>query len=415
MENIESGKRAASLTVSRDALIHVVSLSASKVADGFVDPKLVLSWLLNAMWAPGAVIGALVPIREAGALLPQLALAPRIGAARLRKLYWTAGSVVQGLAAIGIAAAALLLEGTAAWVTVLVCLAALSIARSACSLSYKDALARTVEEGHRGRVMGAASSVGALLVFAFGAALASQVLPLTVPSIGLIVCVAGALWLGAAGFFVLLREPSQGGNAVSDEIKDLFAPLFTDGQLARLVVARGLLTATALAPPFIVMLSAAGDEQRLGQLGPLVLASAAASIVSAYLWGQLSDRSSRRTLMLSGVTGAIVLGICATTGYSLGHLGGVIGSVCAIFTAQIAYEGVRSGRKTHMTDMASDDLRARYTALSNTAIGVLLLLGGGFGLLADVAGVPAVLAVFALLCAFAVPVAASLNDVQRGE
>lgn len=45
---------------------HVTALSASKIADGLIDPKLVLSWLLTTLGAPGAVIGLLVPVREAG-------------------------------------------------------------------------------------------------------------------------------------------------------------------------------------------------------------------------------------------------------------------------------------------------------------------------------------------------------------
>ncbi|WP_407943285.1 hypothetical protein [Mangrovicoccus ximenensis] len=52
-----------------------LSLSATKIADGLIDPKLVLAWLFSASGVPGYLTGALVPVREAGALLPQLALA----------------------------------------------------------------------------------------------------------------------------------------------------------------------------------------------------------------------------------------------------------------------------------------------------------------------------------------------------
>jgi hypothetical protein len=51
---------------------HVMSLAATKTGDGLADPKLVLAWLLGALGAPQAAIGLLVPVREAGALLPQL-------------------------------------------------------------------------------------------------------------------------------------------------------------------------------------------------------------------------------------------------------------------------------------------------------------------------------------------------------
>ena len=54
----------------RNRLVHLVSLSATKLADGLIDPKLVLSWLITALGAPAALAGLLVPVREAGALLP---------------------------------------------------------------------------------------------------------------------------------------------------------------------------------------------------------------------------------------------------------------------------------------------------------------------------------------------------------
>ncbi|WP_342665312.1 hypothetical protein [Roseicyclus elongatus] len=94
-----------------NALRHVISLSMTKLADGFIDPKLVLSWLVGALGAPALFVGLLVPIREAGALLPQLFSAGWVQAQRRRKWIWAAGSLTQGLAAAGIVLAALLLQG----------------------------------------------------------------------------------------------------------------------------------------------------------------------------------------------------------------------------------------------------------------------------------------------------------------
>ena len=44
----------------------------------------------------------------------------------------------------------------------------------------------------------------------------------------------------------------------------------------------------------------------------------------------------------------------------------------------IAHAGVRLGRKTYLVDMAGGNKRTDYTAVSNTVIGVLLLVTGGF-------------------------------------
>ncbi|SEO26316.1 hypothetical protein SAMN05216227_10757 [Pseudorhodobacter antarcticus] len=88
---------------ARNGMVHVVSLILTKTADALIDPKLVLAWLLTALAAPSAMIGLLVPVREAGALLPQLAFARKVEASPERKRFWALGSAVQGLAAFGIA------------------------------------------------------------------------------------------------------------------------------------------------------------------------------------------------------------------------------------------------------------------------------------------------------------------------
>ncbi|MEC8574214.1 MAG: MFS transporter, partial [Pseudomonadota bacterium] len=69
------GGRVGSQSDKAQEQTHVAALAATKLADGLIDPKLVLAWLLNAIGAPGFLIGILVPVREAGSLLPQLALA----------------------------------------------------------------------------------------------------------------------------------------------------------------------------------------------------------------------------------------------------------------------------------------------------------------------------------------------------
>lgn len=98
-------------TESSNAIRHVGALSLSKLADGLIDPKLMLSWLLGSLGAPASLVALLVPIREAGALLPQLAIGAWIGRLRYRRLVWAAGSAVQGAAAGTIALVALLATG----------------------------------------------------------------------------------------------------------------------------------------------------------------------------------------------------------------------------------------------------------------------------------------------------------------
>ena len=58
----------------------------------------------------------------------------------------------------------------------------------------------------------------------------------------------------------------------------------------------------------------------------------------------------------------------------------------------IAHAGVRLGRKTYLVDMAEGDRRTDYVAVSNSAIGLALLVAGGMGALASAWSVPGTVA-----------------------
>ena len=391
--------------------IHVGSLTLTKIADGLIDPKLVLAWLLNALGAPGYIIGVLVPVREAGSLLPQLLLARRIEAASERKGFWIAGSALQGIAAIGIALAAFTVSGVSAGIVVLVCLAVLAVARSACSASYKDILARTVEKGQRGRVSGLAGTVASIIVFAFALLLSFGIWPREPSAVALAVFLAGLLWLAAGGLFSRLNEPlAEKDETAGRDLTDLLEPLTDDPEFQTYIATRALLVSTALAPPFLVILGGLGEEG-FGNLGVLMIASSLAAIASSYVWGALSDRSSRWTLMVAGAAAAVTFLVAAVLGF-LGLTGGAIAIPALIFAAQIAYQGARAGRKTHLTDMDADGRTAVYTALSNTLIGVMLLAGGLLGLVSDMFGPGVVLLILSLMSGFGVLTAWRLSEVQ---
>ena len=357
---------------------HLFALISTKIADGLIDPKLVLAWILTAIGAPGYLVGALVPAREAGALLPQVVLAREIQKRSIRKYFWAAGSLVQGIAAIGIAVAALTLTGAPAGWTILGCLAVLATARAACSASHKDVLARTVAKGSRGKLSGAAGTVAALIVFAYALLLSADIIPREPSVVAIGIAVAGGLWIVAALVFMQLDEPADNdADGTSDGLRELLAPLRQDAEFQNYVIVRGLLIATALAPPFLVMLINQSEGFGLGNLGLLLIASSAAAISSSYVWGLASDRSSRRTLALSAIAAATIYGIAAAVGMTTGGIASAWVAAALIFVAQIAYEGARAGRKTHLTDMDTGGAKAVYTALSNAMIGVLLLLGRG--------------------------------------
>ena len=392
---------------------HVGGLALTKSADGLVDPKLVLSWLMTALGAPVALIGLLVPVREAGALLPQLVTAGYLRTLPRRKWAWAAGSAVQGLAAVAIGIIAISLTGAAAGWAIVLALAVLALARSVCSVCYKDVLGKTIDKSRRGTATGLAGSIASVTVIVYALALSFQLVDRMLLVTGGLFLV-GAAWLVSGLLFATLKErkgATDGGKNALKEARRNFTYLRDDPQLVRFILTRGLLTATALAPPFMIAVGSQAGEG-YDRLGFLVLASALASLLSSFVWGRLSDRSSRKVLVFSALVAAVILAATSWLAFA-GTLGSSIILPVLLFGLMIAYQGVRLGRATHLVDMADTDTRAAYTALSNTIIGVLLLAGGLFSLIANWFGGEVVLAVMAGMSGLAIRAAWGLDEVQR--
>lgn len=389
-------------------LRHAVSLSMSKIADGLIDPKLVLSWLLAHLGASAFYVGLLVPIREAGALLPQLFTAPFVHAMARRKWAWVAGNIGQGAAAAGIVLAALSLTGGMAGAVICALLAVLAVSRSICSVSYSDVLGKTVGQSRRGAATGVATSLGAGAVVIFALVLMSGLVD-RAALVLVAIALAAVLWLAGGTIFSTLREEPAPGKAKKAALEQLTL-LGRDRQLRRFIWARGLLTATALAPPYIVLLGARAGHGSFDRLGALVLASSVASFLSSWIWGRLADRSSRKVLMFSGLVAAVAL--LAAVLLDLAGLSGTVWALpLVLFVLMIAYHGVRQGRVIYLVDMAPADNRAAYTAVSNTVIGVLLLGSGLFGALASLAGANVTLMIFAAMSLAAILVTKGLDEI----
>ncbi len=149
---------------------------------------------------------------------------------------------------------------------------------------------------------------------------------------------------------------TDGGRGIKDIARDQIKLILDDSELQRFIFARALMTATALSGPLYVALAQRSGGQALDNLGWLLLASGLAGALSGSFWGMLADRSSRATMAI----GALISGLLG-------------------FAVLAGHSGVRIGRKTQI-DIAGGDVKAEYVAVSNTVIGVLLVvIGAGVG------------------------------------
>lgn len=391
-----------------------------KVADEISSAKLIIPWLFGLLGVPATFTGFLVPIREAGVLIPQLAVAAAVRHMPIRKGVWVVGALLSALSLLGMAWAAATLEGNRAGGVILTMLVIFSLARGICSVSAKDVLGKTVSKSRRGALMGWSASLSGIAILALGLWMSS----FDLGDYSLIVfaglLIAGAvLWLIAGYFFSGIKEQpgatEGGGNALEVALKQLNL-VVTDVPFRRYLIARSLLLSVALAPPFYVLVAQQNSTAGLLGLGALIIANGLATSISSPFWGYMSDSSSRSVMMFAS-TGAGLLGILTYIAITLNWSWAIneIGLAVIFLLLNVMHGGVRLGRKVYLMDMASGENRASYVAVSNTIIGVMMLFGGLIGLFGEWFGAPATLLFLGLLSLMAAAYIARLTDVSEPE
>lgn len=380
----------------RNFLLNALNGAATKLAEQLASPGLVLPWFLDALGAPAAVIGFLVPVRRSGALLPQLVVAGHIRQEPIRKWYWIAGGLFFGLALLLMIPAARLFSGLTAGVLVLILLALGSLARGVSSVAFKDVLAKTIPQGQRGTLLAVRATAGGLLAFVSGLLLRGRVAEAgdQTPYLYL-VGLAGGLWLLGVSLIAGIREePGATGERrnVLQEARAGWRLLLEVSGFRRFVLARSALLGVELSLPYFALYARRLTDGGSGELGVFVMAASLAQVLSSPVWGRLSDRTSRWVMVwsagLAAVGGVLALMIGAAPTLSENPYALAV----PVLLVGFAISGVRLGRKTYLVDGAPSLERPLYAALSNTVVGTLTLLGGGLGLVAEAFGVRSLLA-----------------------
>ncbi len=380
--------------------LRIIGASALQNAgDQVVSAGTVLPWLLTALGAPVGLVGLLVPIRESGSLLPQAMLAPLIQRHEQRKWVWVAGAAVQALAAAAMALVAATQTGTTAGILILVALAVFAIGRSLSSIAAKDVMARTIPKGQRGQINGIATLASGLVAVTIGLGirlLNDQAVSHTV--LAWLLLGAALAWALGLAVYIGIKEPAtEPADAdPANWLSHAWYMLVSDAPFRKFVIMRTLLLVSALSPPFLVAL-AASDGAGLGGLGAFVIAQGVARVIGGRYFGRLADRSSRRLM----ATGALIASLLIIAVLLLGLIPVLDGSIWlysgAFFLLALIHTGVRVGRKTYIIDMAEPDQVTDYVAVSNTVMGVLLLVTGAVNAALALLGAEVALTFLALL------------------
>lgn len=413
---------------SHNARRFVIANGVQNLGDQLVAAKTVLPWLFQAAGVPAALTALLVPIRESGSMLPQAALTPWVLNSPSRKKLWIIGGIVQALAALGIAVAAVVMESLALGLVVLVLLGVLSIGRALCSITGKDVQGQTISKGKRGVVIGRATTLGGVATLIVGGLLLF-VGDVNLTAIVILLSIGAASWAVASVVFTGIVEPSERQQSERQSSKehsaksdsrehvrwwsDTWALFFKDTQFRNFVIVRSLMLVSALSTSFIVALSHSVGNDSLSGLAGFVLASGLASLLGGVVSGRLSDISSRRVMSIgAAIASALLVLIVASVQFLPQQISFYLLPI-GFFAINLVHTGIRIARKTYVVDMAEGDQRTLYVASANTLMGVVLLLVGGVSAVIAVFGNQAALLFLAAVGFIGTWRAGKLPEVSR--
>ena len=352
---------------ARNFLLNLANGSCSKLAEQLAGPNLVLVWLLQSLGAPVWMLGALMPIKQTGTLLPQMAAAGQIRRLAVRKWIWVASGLLQAVCLGAIIAAALVLDPIKAGWAILLLFTLFCLASGTASVAFQDVMGKTIAKGRRGRLLASRSMVGGVLTMASGLWIRSSMG--SASSIGSILTLIGCaaiLWTVAAGVFAAtLEEHGETGDKrhIWHEARVGFDFARRYKGFRHYIYVRALLLSVEIASPFFILFAGTRLDFGPAAMGYLILAVGFSQVLSSPFWGKLADNTSKSVMLYSAMMGmaaawlTLMLPLLPQGFLQLG------GFICVFILLGLAEAGVRLGRKTYLVDALPADERPTYTGL----------------------------------------------------
>jgi MFS family permease len=283
------------------------------------------------------------------------------------------------------------------------------------SVAYKDVVGKTIPKSARGQMLSYRSTFGGVLSLIAGIVLVFFIQGQADQSIyGFMFLFASALWFIASVLFFMIKEEkgaTQGGRTPLQEVKAGIELIKKERDFRNFLFTRALLMAIPLLQPFYVLVAKDIETTSWSLLGYLIVVNGLANVLSSPFWGKIADQSSTRLMRISSFI-AIGGGLFALLFYFASDWNlGFYAFLPVFFINGIAYSGARLSRKTYLVDYAPSDNKATYVSVANTFIVLFTLLAAGFGVVAQVFGLPAQIIFFMSLLVLAIVLSFKLKKV----
>lgn len=372
----------------------------SLIADGsffsigvaFLESNTIFPALISQLTTNSVLIGLMSTIRNAGYLLPQLAVAGYAERLPLKKPLLRINGIISRLSVLAMAAIALFVADvnpSLALVGLIAANALFALTDGIGGVPWIDMTAKTIPSNRRGRLFGVMQFVGGIGAFFAGflirQVLASESLPF--PRNYALLLFLGFVFLcfSFAGTMMVREEPgvTRQGSTFRSYLRRLPAAWQNNRLFQRMMFTRMLYAFLYLSLPFYIIYG----RQVLGfvesTIGFFISAQMAGSISAGLAWGYLGDRFGNRTVIrgvgvAAALTPAFALLASAMHRSPLASLT-IIPYLMLFFTIGGTLSGMWMGFTNYLLELVDDVDRPTYIGMMNTLTApftFLPLLGG---------------------------------------
>ncbi|MCS7177996.1 MAG: MFS transporter [Anaerolineae bacterium] len=399
--------------IRRSFILGVVNGALFEFAERLIDPPLVLTWFVSRLTPSNLLVGLVAPLGDAGWSLPQVFISGLVQRMPRKMLSYTLAAVVRVASWLLLALAVGTVEDPSRLlVTFFVLYGVARLAAGLGGLGFFEVVAKTIPAQRRGRFFAWRMLTGGLLGLGAGGVTREVLNRCPFPhGHALLFGIYTAVIVPAMLAFILIREPP--GTAyprvptLGQQLRQAGSFLRTNAVFRRYMGVRTALGLAGIALPFYGVYARNVLGAPEGMVGIYVAVRVAAGLIANLPWGLVSDRRGNRlvTLWLS-------LGHAFTAGLALVLVGWValfpspdarwpyLAIPLFLLNGALAPASALVGAN-FLLELVPEAERPLYLGLSNTLIGLVVLISGLGGLVVDLLGFAGLFGLSTVLCLLA--------------
>ncbi len=394
------------------------------------DSALVLATFVSQLTTINFWVSFAAFIMEGGWLLPQLIASGHMQRQPRLKKYYIYAAWARIILWGSLTLSAFVLRGTALLIAFLTFLTLYSIASGVAAIPFLTVIGKTVSPRHNGALFAWRHFLGGLLALG-GSFLVRYLLSensgLSFPfNYGVILALTWVVFTIGLSIFMFAIEPIEDQTTATaprstlGQLKFSLPILRRDKTYRIFLMARLMLVFCNIATPFYAIYAHQKLGLPLAWVGIYLMTRTLAGILSALLWGKVSDNvGNQMTFRLSAILGLIAPLIPFVVS-AVNNYYSLTPTVMGIFFAGaflldgLQRTGVRISGISWTLELAPAAQRPVYIGFTNTALGLSTLSLSMGGLLVDLAGFNAVFILSAAFFALAVVFNERIHESRRG-